>query len=176
MPNIRIGNTVIPFPNSASDSNWSPAIIEFAELVASALNASSAPFEIPHLVQTLSLNVEINLPLLVGSTPVVFPRANVTSFRFYYTVYRVSTGIGATSQFETGTITGSFDTKVGTWVLQQEWNGDKQADGTSFYTFTMGGIGGDQILFSSVAIPSGTYDNVNSRISFSGTSELVVNP
>lgn len=39
MPTITIGSTIIDFPNSSSDPNWSPPVIEFAEAVADTLNS-----------------------------------------------------------------------------------------------------------------------------------------
>lgn len=162
--NITIGNTVIPFPTSGSDANWSEPIVEFAEAVAQVLQGVSLQFDVSPRVQLLSLDANSGLSI-VGAN---FPNGSVRKFVFNYAIYRTN---GTISVIDAGTVTGSFDTLGAVWNLQVEFNGTKQADGTSYHTFAMSG---DQLQLSTVAI-GGVYDNSNSKISYSAKTELVSN-
>lgn len=54
MPTIVIGSEVIEFPNSATDPNWAPEVIRFAQAVESALSGVVGPFDVP----PSSLNID----------------------------------------------------------------------------------------------------------------------
>ena len=165
MPNIHIGNTIIPFPNSGSDANWAPPVIEFAELVAQILQGLASPFDVVPQVMELTSDANVNLSI----TSAIFPNGSVASFNFMYNIYRVNNTF---SVIETGEVHGTYDAFNAVWILQREFNGEKQADGTSYHSFSMSG---DQLQLTTIAI-GGTYDSVNSRISYSAKSQLVVNP
>jgi len=162
MPRIQIGTEVIDFPKNGTDALWSPAVIQFALAVADQLSGIVSPFDVTPKVQTLITN--LNVGLVISSA--LFPGGSVRKFTLDYAIYRVSS---TTSISEAGTLTGTFNTDTGLWEIQDEYIGDRQANGTSYHTFSMSG---DQVLLDTVAI-GGVYDNVNSKISYTGRTELV---
>lgn len=162
MPKIQIGTDIINFPNSGSDALWSPAIIQFAEVVADTLSGIISPYDVTPKVQTLITDANVNLIL----TSATFSGGNVQKFSFDYVIYRTN---GVTSISESGIVTGSYNGLTTSWEIQDEYIGDRQADGTAWHYFT---IGSEQLYLNTVAI-GGSYDNINSKISFSAKTELV---
>lgn len=161
MPKIQIGQDIINFPSNGSDALWSPAVIQFAQIVANTLSGTAV--NIPPKVQTLSNDLNTNADL-IGAT---FDGGAYRKFSLSYVIYRERLD-GSFSISESGTLTGSFNELSNSWELQDEYIGDRQANGTSWHSFT---ISGDQIQFSTPAIGA-PYDNVNSKISFSAQREL----
>jgi hypothetical protein len=162
---ITIGTTVIQFPNTGSSPAWSPAVIQFAEAVSLALQASGSPFNVAPTVQTLSNNLNASINLTGSGSNLSFPSGSVASFTFTYSVYRVSS---STSKTQEGVVTGVFNTVTSTWSLRHVFGGDVQSDGTPFCTFEINGS--DELLLST-AIIAGTY--TTGRISYSAVTELV---
>jgi hypothetical protein len=162
MPRITIGTKVIDFPGSGRDANWSQSVIEFAVEVANVLAGLASRFDISPRVQILTNDANTNLDL----DTVIFPSGSVRSFVFTYSIYRTN---GTTSITEAGTITGVFDTLTSTWEIQRDFEGDKQANGNSYHSFIMSG---DQMQLSTVAM-GGSYDSINSKISYSAKTNLV---
>jgi hypothetical protein len=160
--NITIGNQTIKFPLSGEDALWSPAIIDFAQAVSAQLSAIASPFDISPRVQTLT--IDTNPALTIEDA--VFPSGSVRSFSLSYSIYRTN-GVDVLS--EDGLVNGVYDTANSTWYLQHEFNGDKQSDGIPYHTFTMSG---DQLQLTTVGI-GGSYDSVNSTISYSATTLLI---
>jgi hypothetical protein len=161
---IQVGNTIINFPTSGASPDWSAAIVAFAEAVALQLEGISLPSDVQPAVQILSSDANTNLPL----TGVTFPNATVRSFIFTYAVYRTN---GVLDVVEQGTVNGIYDTGSGSWLLDRDYKGTKQTDGTSYQTFTMSG---DNLLLNTVAI-GGSYNSTMSTISYSAKTELVTN-
>lgn len=162
MPKIQVGTDIVNFPNSGSDALWSPAVIQFAEIVADTLSGIVSPYDVTPKVQTLTTDGNTGLTL-VGAT---FSGGNVRKFSLSYAIYRTN---GVTSISEAGTLTGTFNTATTSWEIQDEYVGNRQANGTSYHSFT---IGSEQVFLDTVAI-GGAYDNINSKISFSAKTELV---
>lgn len=167
MPLITIGNQVINFPNTGRDAVWSDAVVDFAQAVATQLSGAVGPFDIPPLVQNLTLNTNTNLAIVSAS----FPNTQVRSFDFSYAIYRVSTGGGAMSLDETGTVKAVYNTATAAWRLEHNFTGTRKADGTAYHSFAMSG---DQLVLNTDAI-TGVYDGTNSRISYSATALTVSN-
>lgn len=160
---LVVGSQVIEFPSSGQDANYAPAIIQFAQAVTDQLAAISSQFDISPRVQVLSSNA--NSGLAVDSC--VFPSGSVRSFTFTYAIYRKSS---TTNLAEDGIVTGVFNTTTSTWSLEHEFNGAKQsAAGIPYHTFSMSG---DQLEISTAAI-GGSYDSVNSKLSYSAKTQLV---
>lgn len=164
MPIIQIGSQLINFPNSGTDSNWSPAVIRFAQAVSDQLAAIASEFDIAPRVQILTSNANPALAV----TDVIFPNNAVRSFTFSYAIYRLS---DSTSLAESGTVTGVYNTDDSLWVLQHEFEGERQSDGTPYHTFSMSG---DQVILTTIAIP-GIYNSTESKISYAAKTILVTN-
>lgn len=85
MPTITIGGTIIDFPNSGADPDWSPAVIAFAEAVEMALAGIAGPFDVAP--QTIDIDIynpgsNIDVPFLSFST------TQVRGAFIRYVVYR----------------------------------------------------------------------------------------
>lgn len=161
---ITVGNQTIDFPSSGTSPNWAQAIDDFAIAVSEQLSAIASIYDVSPRVQTLTSDANSNL-ILAGA---VFPNGSVRSFNFYYSIYRSNT-VNAYS--EEGIVSGTFNTLDSTWTLQQRYQGPRQSDGTAYNTFSMSG---DQLTLTTATI-GGSYDSVNSTISFNARTNLVSN-
>ncbi len=159
---ISIGSKVLNMPSSGSDANWAPAMTEFFIAVADQLAAISSQFDISPRVQILVSDANTNIDV----NSCIFPSGSVRSFSFNYAIYRTN---GVISLAEDGIVAGVFNTLTSTWTLQHEFEGERQASGAPYHTFSMSG---DQLQFSSVAI-GGAYDGTNSKLSYGAKTILV---
>lgn len=164
---ITIGTTLIQFPNTGNSPIWSEAIIQFAQAVSIQLQSQGSPFDIAATVQTLSSNGNASINLNGNGSDLSFPASSVRSFTFSYAIYRFTT---TESIVDVGTVTGVYNTTNLQWELQHEFSGDVQSDGTPWNTFDINSS--DQLLLTTVALPTGTY-NATSTISYSASTELV---
>lgn len=161
MPKIKIGQTTIDFPNTGKDATWSPAIIQFAQAVETRFNSISSGNDVSPTTYQLQNNPNIDLELPGTSA---FNSALIRSFAFSYSIYRVSTGVGAMSLAEVGTVNGVFDNKLSTWFLEHNFEGERQSTGESYHTFEM--VSG-KLTLSTIAISGAVYDENSSKISYS---------
>lgn len=130
---IIIQGTPIAFPTSADSPDWAPAITQFAEAVALALEEVVGTFDVPPQV----LNIDAQNPgTNVNLTNLVFPTTDVRGAFIQYTIYR-QTSLAAAA--EVGTLQVIYNTMSGTWELSREYTGDGQA------TFNITGTGQIQI-------------------------------
>lgn len=84
---LVIAGQTINFPSSADDPNWAPALIQFASVVASALQGVAGAYDVPPQIFTLdpyNPGTNISLPLLN------FPVSNVRSVIVYYSILRTT--------------------------------------------------------------------------------------
>lgn len=169
MPKIVIGTDVVNFPDNGSDALWSPAVIQFAELVASQLLTFANPYDVSPTVFKLNQNSNPTSTFIIGAT---FDGAYVRKFVLDYSIYRVVDYGQPTENaiVEAGTLTGTFNTSSEEWVLQDEFNGDKKSDGTAYHAFTINGS--NQIQLQTEYL-TGTMDYDLSTISYSAKTELV---
>jgi hypothetical protein len=141
MPLITIGNIPINFPNTGNSPVWSDAVIQFAEAVANAINATSGPYDIPPQVYNIiaDTNTGVSIPNLQ------FPVTNVRGAFIYYTVARVT---NTASAYETGVLQLSYQPDRSTpgtlWDIQREYNGEANV------TFAITDAG--QVTFSSAPL------------------------
>lgn len=163
---INIGDTVINFPTSGTDANWAEAVTEFALAVENQLLSVG-------LITDISPQVTDIPEANTGSPKTLFNMdgAQVRVFTMQYGSYRVSTGVGATSKTVSGVVNGVYNETTSTWTLEHEFIGDKQANGESYMTFDMDGNALQVTAFSI----GGTYDTVNSTISYSAKTLPVSN-
>jgi hypothetical protein len=159
---ITIGSTVINFPTSGTDANWAEAVVEFAQAVQDKLLEVGLPYDIAPQVSPLA---ETGVKQL-GT----FPSAEVRSFTFTYSTYRVATSPTTTKE-ETGVVTAVYNETTASWDIQHEFSGDKQTSGLSYLSFDMNG---NTLEVTPTSI-GGTYDTVNSTISFSAKTLPVTN-
>ena len=180
---ILIGHTIVQFPASGSSSNWSPAIIQFAELVSVQLKAISSPFDIPPTVQVLTAN-NATIELTGNGAAVNFPFGSVRSFTFTYALYQTTTDlINPPNITVAGTVVGVYSPSTSSWTLQHEYIGSVQGSTTSTQSITAGHKGSgqaflsfdmdgsDKLLLTTYGI-FGSYDPTNSKISYSAKTEL----
>jgi hypothetical protein len=161
MPKIKIGTNIVNFPNSGSDALWSPAVIQFAELVESELEKFTTGFDISPTV--------FNITILTGSTYDIgadFNPVNVRKFILDYAIYRES---DSTSIVESGVLTGIYNDKLAEWKLQDEFNGDKTPSGTAYHSFS---IITNRVQLTTKTIPGSALVK-NNTISFSAKTELI---
>jgi hypothetical protein len=161
MPQITIGGTVINIPNQGSDPAWGEAWEQFAEVVAEQFDAISSSYDISPRVQDIG---DQPTNLAINGTSGNFLPAFVRKFTFDYAIYRTN---GSSTIWEGGTISGTYNGSQ--WIIQREWNGDKQTDGTSYHSFAMSG--NELQLTAATAIVGST----TARISYSAKTELVSN-
>lgn len=161
---INIGGNVITFPTSGTDANWSEAVVEFALAVEQQLAQVGLPYDVSPQV------IPINESGLQTITATNFPNAEVKGFTFNYAIYRVASS-PVTSKVSTGTVIGVYNEVTNNWVLEHEFAGDKQANGQPYVTFDMS-VDALRMTITSIG---GTYDTVNSIISFSAKTLPVTN-
>lgn len=167
MPRIVIGTEVIDFPNSGRDALWSPSVIQFAEAVADQLGIISGISYIPNTVITIPNSID-DLELIDNIQSGIV-RKFVISYGIYIE-YDVVSSLDKETVAVSGTLQGVYDTFNGTWELQNEFTGTRKDDGTSFFEFSMSG---DSLIFNLTSTLTAPYNTIDSRITFSGKTELV---
>lgn len=159
---VIIGSYVITFPTSGTDANWAEPVSEFAVAVEEKLAQVGLPYDISPQVSPISKDSVQNL----GN----FPGSEVRGFTFTYSTYRLATS-PVTSKIETGTVIGVYNETTSAWTLEHEFAGDKQANGGAYLSFDMSQ---DTLQVTPVDI-GGTYDSINSTISYSAKTVPVSN-
>ena len=148
MPTIIIDGTQIDFPNTAASPDWSQGVIQFANATAAALSGLIGTGDISKQFYPLSSSNNPSSDTLI--TGLAFSTAAVRAGFIRYSVYRQTSGIGATSVYEAGEMTVVYNANNPTnqkWELQREYVGNAQI------TFTVDDSG--QFYFTTTAI-SGT--------------------
>ncbi len=145
---VTIGNTIINFPDSASDPNWAAPVIEFVQAVEDSLTSVVGPFDIsPRIMNIDSFDVVTDQPVSDTVVPLnfptaVFPANGVRSAVINYNVYRNSTTATVT---EAGTINIVYNPAASpTWNIQREYVGEANI------TFSIDGTG--QVKFTTTTI------------------------
>lgn len=143
MPNITVSGTVVNFPDSAASPNWAPAIIQFAQLVATALTLSVGDFDVAPQVYTMvaNANTDVSLPNLS------FPTAQVRSAFINYSVFRTT---DTNTACEAGSLTTVYNSTTSTWEIIR---GPYAGDGQITFSITNGG----QVQFSTVALSGSNH-------------------
>src|ERR1041385_1506114 len=115
---ITIQGTTISFPSSGESPNWAPAIIQFAEAVASALTLSVGTYDIApqnYVIDSYNAVSNQNIPNLQ------FPTSQVRAAFVRYAVYRsTSTDVA----YEAGTLECIYNSNGATWEILREYVGD----------------------------------------------------
>ena len=87
MPIITVQGTPIDFPDTSASPNWSPAIITFAQAVATAVNGVTGTYDIP--AQTLIID-NYNPGSNITIPNLAFADTQVRGAFIRYTVYRTT--------------------------------------------------------------------------------------
>ena len=128
---ITVNNTVIDFPASAQSPNWAPALIEFAQNTAEALDGISGEFDIsPQVIDILNDGAEHGVAS--PSKSLSFSTSSVRAAVIRYSVYRKdSTGY---RHAETGLLSIVYNpdgTAGSKWETQREFTGNKTPEGSA---------------------------------------------
>ncbi len=137
---ILISGTTINFPSSGDSPNWSPAVIQFAQLVAAALQFSFGPFDIPP--QTYDLIADVNTNVALPNLS--FPTTQVIGAIVSFSVSRVSS---SSTVSETGEIIVNYNP---TFPTNEKWQINTEFIGNANITFSITDVG--QVQFSTTTI------------------------
>jgi hypothetical protein len=138
---ITVSGTTVNFPSSGDSPNWSPAIIQFAQLVAAALQFSFGPFDIPP--QTFDITSDVNNNVILPNLS--FPTTQVNGALIQFSVSRVSS---TTTVTETGLMVIDYNP---TFPTNEKWQISVDYAGEAQITFTVTDVG--QVLFSTTSLP-----------------------
>lgn len=163
---ITISGTPIQFPSSGQDPNWAPAVIQFAQLVASALSGVVGTFDVPPQEQDLSGAAFNPTTSPVDITALNFPTTEVRAVFVKYTIYRTALS-PSTAVHEAGEITAVYDAAG---VSGSLWEVTRQSDGNALATFSVSDTGQFSISLAQI----GTT-NATGKIVFSAVA-LLQNP
>jgi hypothetical protein len=142
MPQIIIQGTPINFPNDGASPDWSPAIIQFAESVATALSNVVGTYDVSpqqFILTNIPNDVSTSVPNLSFS-PDVVNGAIVT-----YSIQRITSSVTVS---ETGMLTCDYNP---TNTPGELWQLVRESDGNSNVTFTMSDEGQISITLSALA-------------------------
>ena len=98
MPSITISGTVVDFPSTAASPDWSEAVIQFAQLVETALSSVVGPYDVSpqsFTIDSYNPGTDVTVPNLAFST------STVRAAFIKYTCYRST---NSTTVYEAGQI------------------------------------------------------------------------
>jgi hypothetical protein len=147
---ITIQGTIVNFPSSGEPQNWSSPIVEFAQLVESALLSAVGPYDIAP--QTFNIDA-----YNAGSTIIPnleFNNSVVRSASVIISTYRSNTSPSVTVS-ETSEITIVYNP---TGPTGNKWEIARERVGNSSITFTISDAG--QFSFTTTSIGAGTHSGV----------------
>jgi hypothetical protein len=138
---ITISGTTVNFPSSGDSPNWSPAVIQFAQLVAAALEFTVGAFDIPP--QTFDITADVNTNVALPNLS--FPTTQVNGAIIAFSVIRVSS---TTTVTETGNMVINYNP---TFPTNQKWEISVDYVGNADITFSVTDVG--QVQFSTTSLP-----------------------
>lgn len=147
MPTIIIAGTVINFPNTSASPQWAPAVVQFAEAVASALSALIGPFDI--IPQQFILD---SVPNSVDTaiTNLSFSTTQVRSALISYAIYRNTNSATVT---EAGILTIVYNESES---VNQKWQMLRESDSDAQVVFSIDDTG--QVYINTTAISGTSYN------------------
>jgi hypothetical protein len=150
---INIKGTPIVFPSTGESPNWAPAITEFAEATASAIDSAVGPYDVsPTVLDITAANIgtTFNINELSFSTAVV--RSVVIS---YSIILNKSSGTNS----ESGTVYGYYDiNNTPNWTVVRDYIGE------TYSTINIANDGDVELTISN------SYGYTSGKISFSAKS------
>jgi hypothetical protein len=166
---IIVNSTPIDFPSSAQSPNWAPALIEFAQNTAAALNGIVGPYDIAPQVMDI-LNDGAEHAVQTPASALAFPTATVRAANIRYSVYRTNTA--GETHAESGMMTVVYNTAAASWEMQRDFTGNVTPVGgsgstTSGITFRIDNSG--QVYYTADTITSAGYTG---KLSFAAQALL----
>jgi hypothetical protein len=137
---IIVNSTPIDFPSSAQSPNWAPALIEFAQNTAAALNGIVGPYDIAPQVMDIPNN-ENEHQVQTTASSLAFPTDSVRSANIRYSVYRTNTS--NQTHAESGILTVVYNPNAALdqkWEIQRDFIGNVTPQGSSGNGLTTSGI------------------------------------
>lgn len=124
---LTFGNTIVDIPTSAQAPNWAEGVVDAFTAIADTLAAFAGPFDIPPQIQI----IDTSNPGVPNTdiTSLSFPTSSVRAVDITYSVFRSTTGGGATTVYETGHIVAIYSpsNSIGNkWEMSQDRVGDGQ--------------------------------------------------
>lgn len=120
---INIKGTPIVFPSTGESPNWAPAMIEFAEATADAIDTAVSPYDVPATVVNIiqaQIGPTFNISSLSFSTNVV--RSVVISYSII-----LNKAVGTNS--ESGTVYAYYDlSNTPYWAVSRDYIGETYSD------------------------------------------------
>lgn len=167
---IIVNSTPIDFPSSAQSPNWAPALIEFAQNTAAALNGIVGPYDIAPQVMDI-LNDGAEHAVQTPAASLAFPTATVRAANIRYSVYRTNTA--AETHAESGMMTVVYNTASASWEMQRDFAGNVTPVG-GYPNPTTGGItfridSSGQVYYSADILSSPGYTG---KLSFAAQALL----
>lgn len=144
---LNISGTIIEFPSSSQDPNWSEGVIQFAEAVTSALSGLAGAFDVPPTVYSIdSFNPTPSPTDLPGAA---FATSNVRAVYLEITVFRST---DTTSVYEADDIIAVYspDNPIG-----NKWEFSRSVVGDGQITFSITDTG--QLQFTTAAIAGASH-------------------
>lgn len=145
---INILGTIVNYPSSGEAPNNSVAQIQFAQLVAEALNSAIGAFDIAPQTQ----NIDADNAATADITNLIFPVTNVRAVTIYLAVYRTNTSPSVTVD-EYNIINISYNptrSSGNKWAIQRE-----RVAGDASITFAISDTG--QFSYTTTSIGSGAH-------------------
>lgn len=159
---INIQGTVIDFPDSSANPNWSEAVDQFAKAVEQALASLVGPFDVPPQALIIdAYNPGTNIPIAALS----FPISTVRSAFIRYAVYRTSSNDLAGESGDIEIFYNPAGPTNNKWELVQTI--DSAIVGNGRISFAISDVG--QISFSTTAL---TGSNHTGKLTFTAQSIL----
>lgn len=149
MPDVLIKGTTISIPNSGSNPNWSPAIIEAFQALADAVNTFAGSFDVAP--QTKNIDI-YNSSSNIDIDNLIFPPTDVRAVTIFYTVYRKtdeSAPLAGDNMevAETGTLECVYNNVR---PSTQKWEVGRMGEGDAFIAFNVTDLG--QVQFTTTAL------------------------
>ena len=144
---LTIKGTVIEFPESSAAPDWSPALVEFAQAVADAVNAFTGTYDVAPQVQNIdAYNSATNITI----DNLSFPPSDVRAATIYYTVYRQTDNSGppdGEEVTEAGTLEIEYNASRPT---NEKWQIVRSGLGNASISFNITDLG--QVRFTTTAL------------------------
>lgn len=148
MPRIIIKGTPINFPNSSASPNYAPAIIEFAQAVADAVNVFTGTFDVAPQVKSID---PFNPGTDIEVDNLVFPPSDVRSATIYYSIYRKTDNSGPPDGVEVAEA-GSLEIVYNnSRPSNQKWEMGRMGEGDASCIFSVTDQG--QVLLTTETLP-----------------------